>query len=495
MTNEAQVKRFTAPSMTRALELVRDEMGPEAVILSSRKIKGGVEILISSEPDHATRGIPERRAFGQNFDTDLDRALDSDMSWQSQAGIERAAAEYSAKVESNARGADDAQQQQKQDGLAEAIERAREKMFDAKRNALASQQGSINSERSSADNKPRPDQNLGDTVAANSAPANRDETHTKQHHSPSPGADEENERKLEMLRGELADLRMLLEEQAWKRHEMVAATQATEPVSEHLNTLNAHLSRLGITSALVHELCEGINQQSRISEAWQQSLSQLAEKIDIATHIDTKKGGVFAFIGPTGVGKTTTLAKLAARYTMAHGPGKVALVSMDTHRVGAVEQLRALGRILDVPVRTINGSQSLMTTLASLRHFPLILIDTAGFRHGDARLKSQLSQLDDNPQVKRLLVLSSLSQLQTLKASIHAYQPRQNIDACVISKLDEATSLGEAISALIEHQLGVAYVTDGQEIPRDIQQANSRNLVANAVSIAKRMTHQEPASM
>ena len=136
-----------------------------------------------------------------------------------------------------------------------------------------------------------------------------------------------------------------------------------------------------------------------------------------------------------------------------------------------------------------------MTTLASLRHFPLILIDTAGFRHGDARLKSQLSQLDDNPQVKRLLVLSSLSQLQTLKASIHAYQPRQNIDACVISKLDEATSLGEAISALIEHQLGVAYVTDGQEIPRDIQQANSRNLVANAVSIAKRMTHQEPASM
>ena len=132
MTNEAQVKRFTAPSMTRALELVRDEMGPEAVILSSRKIKGGVEILISSEPDHATRGIPERRAFGQNFDTDLDRALDSDMSWQSQAGIERAAAEYSAKVESNARGADDAQQQQKQDGLAEAIERAREKMFDAK---------------------------------------------------------------------------------------------------------------------------------------------------------------------------------------------------------------------------------------------------------------------------------------------------------------------------------------------------------------------------
>lgn len=477
-TNETQVKRFTAPTMTRALELVRDEMGPEAVILSSKKVKGGVEVLISSEPDLPTRGVSERRAFGQNFDTDVDSALDSDTSWQSQAGIEQAAEKYRARVDNQF--TDQGRDESDRDGLADAIERARERMFEAKRKAISEDKHVPQASAQTSNTK-------SDYSMATAASS---------HVTQNVNVPDENEQKLEALKAELSDLRMILEEQMWsKQAEQPSVTPDTVPLSENLQTLTSHLSRLGITAQLIDEVSRGIDQHTRISEAWQHSLTSLAQKIDIAPELDTQNGGTFAFIGPTGVGKTTTLAKLAARYAIEHGTGKVALVSMDTHRVGAVEQLKALGKILDVPVRTVNSANSLMTVLASLRHFPLVLIDTAGFRQGDVKLKAQLAQLDQSPSVKRLLVLSSLSQLQTLKASIHAYQPRKNIDGCVISKLDEAASLGESLSAVIQHELPVAYVTDGQDIPRDVHLANRHQLVASAVTMAKRVANQASATI
>ena len=110
-------------------------------------------------------------------------------------------------------------------------------------------------------------------------------------------------------------------------------------------------------------------------------------------------------------------------------------------------------------------------------------------------LHAQLAQLDQNPSVKRLLVLSSLSQLQTLKASIHAYRPRPNVDACVLSKLDEASSLGEAISAVIHHRLQVAYLTDGQQIPDDVHAATAHRLVSGAVALAKQNPNEAAISV
>ena len=445
-----EIKRFVAPSMTRALELVRDEMGPEAVILSSNKIDGGVEIVTSIERDLPTRGVAERRAFGQYFDTDNDQVMDSDASWETQAGIEKAAASYAGSIERNditkpkaSSGAD----------IAHAIERARERMLEAKQKAA---QGEA----------------VGPEARNDSSPT------TKK-------ASQEQEQKMETLRGEIADLRMLLEEQMWRQPELLKQQAAhLSPADNKRSALQQHLSRLGLSSELIAELCMGAGDQLRLSESWKSSLAQLSQRIPIAKTMDIHQGGHFAFVGPTGVGKTTTLAKLAAQYTLTHGPGKVAIVSMDTHRVGAVEQLRALGRILDVPLRIVDEQNSLLTTLASLRHFPLVLIDTAGFRQGDEQLHMQLAHLDQTPSVRRLLVLSALSQAQTLKASIHAYRPR-TIDACVLSKLDESSSLGEAISVVIEHQLGVAYLTDGQQIPQDIHNASAHKLVASAVELAK----------
>lgn len=196
-------------------------------------------------------------------------------------------------------------------------------------------------------------------------------------------------------------------------------------------------------------------------------------------------GGVFAFVGPTGVGKTTTIAKLAARFVLENGPGKVAIITTDTYRVGAHDQLRSLGRILGVPVRALDKDHSLPVLLASLKQFPLILVDTAGFRQGDALLKEQLRQLDTCPTMRRILVMACNSQLQTLKASVHAYAGMRGVDACVITKVDESLSMGEALSVLVEKSVPVAYTTDGQEIPKDIAPASGHALIAKAVALAK----------
>ena len=459
MTTDTETKRFVAPTMTRALELVRDEMGPEAIILSSQKVDGGVEIITSVERDLPTRGISERRSFGQNFDAEMDQAMVSDSSWQSQAGIEQAAASYAGQVELNepsARGT-----RPIGEDIALEIERARERMIAAKKVAAGEPVADLVSVRKHT------------AAAPVSMPA-----------SPSVTAiDGDSERKLEGLRGELADLRLLLEQQMWSRPVPTTQPHIDEP--EAVSILRDHLSRLGLSETLSEDLVKQADTSGRLSDVWKRTLASLARRVPISQNLNTNSGGTFAFVGPTGVGKTTTIAKLAAQYTLAHGVGKVALVSMDTHRVGAIEQLRALGRILDAPVRCVDENHSLVSTLASLKEFPLVLVDTAGFRHGDPKLRRQLAQLDEVPAVKRALVLSSLSQLQTLKASIHAYRSQKAVDACVLTKLDEAASLGEALSAVIEHAIPVAYVTDGQQVPDDIRAASGHDLIASSIKLAK----------
>lgn len=475
--NTTEIKRFVAPSMTRALELVREEMGPEAVILSSQKVKGGVEIITSVERDLQTRGVSERRAFGQNFDAEYDQPLDSDTSWQSQAGIAQAAAGYPGQVELN--GVDALNKGKSGSDIAQEIERAREKMVAAKRDAAERTESSSQGTR-------------GARVERQS----NQEKHEKLKQKI------DDDEKLESLRDELADLRMLLEQQLWQKQGFGDFAQTTlntvqpsadvpEANAASKNLLKQHLSRLGLTDALCQELVASSEMKHGLNKAWKFSLASLARRIPLAQSVDVQAGGVFAFVGPTGVGKTTTIAKLAAQFSMKHGAGKVALVSMDTHRVGAAEQLRALGRILDAPVRMIDGENCLMTTLIGLRQFPLILIDTAGFRHGDPKLKAQLAQLDENPAVKRLLVLSALSQYQTLKASIHAYQNKQHVDGCVLTKLDEASGLGEALSAVISHNVALSYTTNGQQIPSDIHLASGHSLVASAVALSRKTTATE----
>ncbi len=459
------VKRFVAPSMRRALQMVSEELGPEAVILSSQKTPRGVEIVVSLEPDFRTRGIDVRREFGQNFDADLDSPMNSDSAWRVQAGMEKAAEKYGAYThQDNKRSSED---------LAREIEQAREKMMAAKR-AVKNSEEPIGYRRVEDQKIPQAEIAGGKTDMAYS----------------------NDERQLQELQTEIADMRLLLEQQLWRMSESTPQ-QINFPKQVQLNpndsTLNSHLERLGLHSKLIDELKDAVANETRPSLAWRNAMAVLSRRLPTFEQELISRGGVFAFVGPTGVGKTTTIAKLAAKFVLQHGPGKVAIVTTDTYRVGAHDQLRSLGRILGVPVRVVDKENNIARVVASLKKFPLVLVDTAGYRHGDRMLKQQLKQLDTCPFMKRILVLACNSQYQNLKASVHAYSSERKVDACVLSKLDETTSLGEAISVVTQESLRVAYVTDGQEIPADIQMASGHNLIAKAVSLLKQSTSNQNA--
>jgi flagellar biosynthesis protein FlhF len=213
-------------------------------------------------------------------------------------------------------------------------------------------------------------------------------------------------------------------------------------------------------------------------------LANLAHQLPVIGRDVVDQGGVFAFVGPTGAGKTTTIGKLAARYVLQHGADKVALITTDTYRIAAHDQLRSLARILRVPVRVVDETNPLDSVLRSLRHCSLVLIDTAGFRHGDPHLKAQLRTLAEQQQIKTFLVMSCNSQAQMLKASVHAYGAA-SLQGCILTKLDETASIGEALGVAIQNRLPVVYTTDGQDIPKHLEVARAHQLVSKAAALLK----------
>lgn len=490
---QAQIKRFVAPTMRRALDLVRQDMGAEAIILSSQKVDGGIEVITSLEPDLPTRGADTRRSFGQKFDPEYDTVMSSDSAWRSQAGIEQAAASYAGQSYGRSGSSDsdrctrEKQTREKIDSpleqklrvndpqkLAREIELARERMLAAKRRE---KEALDTDSEPRAYESPQPKENTHSSMLERNTP-----------NTPSHAVNIEQEHKLHVMQSELADMRMLLEQQLWQTSRDKAPGLSMPQqikMPQNVSVVNEHLYQLGLPEPLVQNLASELDPSQRASESWRDCMAKLSRKIPVLEKDLVSKGGVFAFVGQTGVGKTTTIAKLAARYVLDNGAGRVAIVTMDTYRVGAYDQLKSLGRILNVPVKAVDKDNSLLTVLASLKQFELILIDTAGFRHGDPILKQQLLELDTCSSVRRLLVLSCNSQLQTMKASMHAYASRRGIEGCVISKLDEASSLGEALSVVIAHNVPVAYTTDGQEIPKDIAHATGHGLVVKAVSLMK----------
>lgn len=497
-TDEGNVKRFIAPTMTRALELVRDEMGPEAVILSSTRVDGGVEIITSLEPDLPTRGINSRREFGHNFDADSDRAMNSDSAWRTHAGVGKAAESFGGRTEVNS---DSPRSERTGKDLAREIELARERMLEAKRRAKEADRPFGEREREGSDKSvgnPTPYSTQRDDAHSYQGDGRRESSQFNgEHHQNNRFPEnDENEKQLNDLKGELADMRMLLEQQLWKMSENnPAPVSLNAPLPNQVQLpakypmINDHLSRLGLSDEIVEDLVLTAGPHERISDSWRNCIAHLSKKIPVAKNDLVDSGGIFAFVGQTGVGKTTTIAKLAARYVLQHGPGKVAVVTTDTYRVGACDQLRSLGKILNVPVRAVDSEHSLLTVLASLRQFSLILVDTAGFRHGDPLLRDQLKILDTCSSMKRVLVMSCNSQWQTLKASTHAYASKtRDIDACVLTKLDETASLGEVLSVVMQKGIPVAYTTDGQEIPKDISCASGVSIVAKSVNLMKANT-------
>ena len=190
------------------------------------------------------------------------------------------------------------------------------------------------------------------------------------------------------------------------------------------------------------------------------------------------RGGIYALVGPTGVGKTTTTAKLAARCVLRHGPSKVALVTTDGYRIGAHEQLRIYGRILGVSVYLVKDAAELRQTLRELQNKHMVLVDTMGMSQKD-KLVPELTDMLAGCDVQRLLLLSSTSRGDTLDDVVRAYQG-DHLAGCILTKIDEAASLATPLDVIMRHGLKLHYVSNGQRVPEDLHLPNRGYLLHRA---------------
>lgn len=293
-----------------------------------------------------------------------------------------------------------------------------------------------------------------------------------------PAAAAVDQRALDAMRFELHGLRELIEVQlgsiAWGQLQNRKPQQAN---------LWRRLQRMGLSADLSKALLERVAKIGDPRQAWRMLLAHLAHAIKTPDVEPLEEGGVIALVGPAGMGKTTTLAKMAARYVLKYGPQSIALISMDSFRIGAQEQIKTLGRILNVPVTQVDPGQSLIQALAPLARKKVVLIDTAGLPGNDPALRLQLESLAARGvKSKNYLVLAATSQAQVLKAAYHSYK-QCGLAGCILSKVDEAASLGEVLGLAISQHLPVAYLADGPKIPDDLQVPRSHQLVSRAVSL------------
>lgn len=240
-----------------------------------------------------------------------------------------------------------------------------------------------------------------------------------------------------------------------------------------------HMLSVGFSPLLSRQLLEKMPAGYDLEKSLRWLKAALMHNLHVVKAGDdiVEVGGVYALTGPTGVGKTTTVAKLAARCTLKHGPASLALITTDTYRIGAHEQLRIYGKILGVPVYVIKDEADLQLTLSDLQNKHLILIDTVGMSQRDRRLSEQVALLSGaGRKIKRLLLLSANGQGSTLEDVVRSYK-KDDMDGCILTKIDEAISIGPALDVVIRHKLMLHYVANGQRVPEDLHLPNSIYLV------------------
>ncbi len=287
---------------------------------------------------------------------------------------------------------------------------------------------------------------------------------------------------MEEIRQELKSLRNVLEFQVSGL--LKQESRRTHPLHNYLIT---RLEEMGIKTELAEEVVSYAPEDSDERQAWLFLLKLLANRLHTTGNAILNQTGVVALVGPTGTGKTTTIAKLAARYAQKYGAEQVALVTIDTYRIAAFEQLSTYGKIIGCTVKKAQNESDLGDILYQLRNKRLVLIDSAGFGQRDSRLINQLDALNHHScaNIKKYLVMQANAQYQVMERTIRTYKSI-SLEGCIFTKLDECYSLGEAISAAIVHGLAVSYLTDGQKVPEDIKVADAKYLISTAAKLYKK---------
>ncbi|EKP0294499.1 flagellar biosynthesis protein FlhF [Aeromonas veronii] len=455
-----KIKRFFAKDMRTALAEVKETLGPDAVIMSNKKVTGGVEIVAAVDYQSQVPG-PK--------DTPVRRQLNDESVNISSAARQMIRPEPSPAKEQNEHYADTlaallARQQKLKPGNGAPLGNTQSAGLAAANAAprTLAEQGQWGAAPEPAKPKAR--------VASGQRPpqlAQRDQ-------------------EMEGMRKEMASIRKLLEHQIsglmWQE------VERREPMRA---LLIKELKKLGFDDAFADQLAGLIPEDMSIHQAMAQLAEVLTAQLKISEDEIMRQGGAVALLGPTGVGKTTTIAKLAARFAMKYGAEQVALITTDNYRIGAHEQLQTYGRIMGCPVRQVRDAEELANALYQFRHRRLVLIDTAGVGQRDIRLTEQLDTLVKNAKVRirSYLVMSATSQRRVMQEAVDHFR-RIPLSGCILTKLDESLNLGEVINVCIQNSLPISYITDGQRVPEDIQVANAAQLVGAAMGSLERETEE-----
>ncbi|MCX7896922.1 MAG: flagellar biosynthesis protein FlhF [Rhodocyclaceae bacterium] len=461
------VRRFFGETAREALRKVKAALGPEAVVIANKAVPGGVEILaMSADSLEALQenGVPPaaKPPSGAAFAASAQQALPAER---------RHAPSFS----SDGAHADDAYGEE---GLDYAV--------------TLSTRGRL-TQPVQRWQPPRAEAHMGASVAASEKPKLRP---LPPRETPPPKAQDvlrapaepnavglppgiaggvQQEVAWNQLIEEMQRIRQLLERQmaglAWNDLLRAAPTKAQ---------LMSEMLEIGFSGLLTRHLMSEVPDEIGLEEGrklLQNAIDRRLRTLGRA-HDLVEVGGVYALVGPTGVGKTTTTAKLAARGVVRHGAEKVALVTTDGYRIGAHEQLRIYGRILNVPVHIVRDGAELERTLAALSQKHLVLIDTAGMCQRDKRVAEQ-SMMLARATAKRVLLLNAGSRGDTLDDVVASYAG-DDLAGVILTKVDEAAALAPALDVIVRHGLLLTYVANGQRVPEDLHLPNRQWLLHRA---------------
>lgn len=439
------VKKFVAPTARDALHKVKEVLGPEAIILSNRGLPGGgVEIMAVAARDMAAIAPTPLRDVAPRVETKRTATVQED--------------DYTVSLSAH-----------------RTAERATSPA--APRSFVPP----------AADVDPiRPTFSPRAAPSMASRPMPRIET---------PAARTEAEVVPASVMAEIRALRQIVEQHlagfAW------GETARNEPVKTEV--LRQMLDS-GFSPQLANDFLEDLPHELdvRQAQAWVKGVADRSLRTLGSDHDIIERGGVFALVGPTGVGKTTTTAKLAARCVLRHGANKLALVTTDGYRIGAHEQLRIYGRILGVSVHLVKDGDDLRHTLKELSHKHMVLVDTMGMSQRDRMVTEQIGMLADCG-VQRLLLLSATGRGDTMDDVVRSYNG-PDLAGCILTKVDEAASLAPALDVVMRHGLKLHYVSNGQRVPEDLHLPNRAYLLHRAFkdapeSSAHRVSGVEPGLM
>lgn len=509
-----KIKRTTAPDMRTAMKIIRDEQGPDAVILGNRKVAGGIEIVsavdyepgavdsaslfadpeppaapapaLAAAPAPAAEAVaappapPPRRAPAaveasaqRRWDAHNKRDLDdAERSVRRATELLRAARAADRQA---SRGERAPTPEPAEDGDYRAVARAAAQAADPPARAIVDEESLRQLDehrleppaprRAARAPEPRVEPTF-DTAFESTFEPEAVATPT----APAPAGDQ-----MAAMQAELQAMRKLMSQQL----DVMGWGNMTRRQPARVNLLT-RLHHMGIGTELALELCESVDSATDPSRNWRDALARLQAQIPVSRDDMVEHGGVFALVGTTGAGKTTTIAKLAAQCALRHGKQSVALISADNRRVGAREQLRSFAAILDVPLVFSESDEQLEREVQRLRDRRLVLIDTAGLGCNDPRLGPSLAQLRRVKAIQPVVVLAANTERGALEQSCKAFAHCDPV-AAIVTKVDEAHALGAVITALVEQRLPLGWLGTGQRVPEDLAAGSAAGLMRLAL--------------